>query len=358
MAADPHLFSPLILRGVTLRNRIALSPMCQYSASEGKANDWHLVHLGARALGGVGLALLEATAVAPEGRISPQDLGIWNDDQVDSLAPIVRFLREQGAEVGIQLAHAGRKASSARPWEERGPLGPAAGGWSPVYGASPIPFDDGHPPPEELDQAGVEGVVSAFRAAAHRSLAAGFRVVEIHAAHGYLLHTFLSPLTNHRTDAYGGSFEHRTRLIREVVEAVREVWPQHLPLLLRISCTDWMPGGWDLSDSVALARMVAPLGVDLMDCSSGGLDPGARIPTDPGYQVPFARQIRGEAGVPTGAVGLITEPSQADDIIRSGSADLVLLGRQLLREPHWPLRAARELGQEVEWPAQYLRAKP
>ena len=358
MVGEPNLFSPLTLRGVTLRNRIALSPMCQYSASEGRANEWHRIHLGARALGGVGLVLTEATAVVPEGRISPQDLGIWTGEQAESLIPVVRFVEEQGAVAGIQLAHAGRKASCARPWEGRGPLKVEDGGWSPVYGPSPVPFDEGYPSPEPLDDIGIGRVVESFRIATERALAAGFRVVEIHAAHGYLLHSFLSPLSNRRADEYGGSFENRTRLVREVVEAVRGVWPRDLPLLLRISCTDWMDGGWALSDSVALARMVAPLGVDLVDCSSGGIDPAARIPTAPGYQVPLAEQIRAETGVATGAVGLITEAVQADEIIRGGSADLVLLGRQLLRDPHWPLRAAGELGREVEWPAQYLRAKP
>jgi 2,4-dienoyl-CoA reductase-like NADH-dependent reductase (Old Yellow Enzyme family) len=303
------------------------------------------------------LVLTEATAVVPEGRISPQDLGIWTGEQVESLIPVVRFVEEQGAVAGIQLAHAGRKASCARPWEGRGPLKAEDGGWSPVYGPSPVAFDEGYPSPEPLDDLGLGRVVESFRIATERALAAGFRVVEIHAAHGYLLHSFLSPLSNRRADEYGGSFENRTRLVREVVEAVRGVWPRDLPLLLRISCTDWMDGGWDLSDSVALAKMVAPLGVDLVDCSSGGIDPAARIPTAPGYQVPLAEQIRAETGVATGAVGLITEAVQADEIIRGGSADLVLLGRQLLRDPHWPLRAAGELGREVEWPAQYLRAK-
>ncbi len=352
-----HLFSPLSLRGVTLRNRIALSPMCQYSAQDGLATDWHLVHLGARALGGAGLILAEATAIVPEGRISPQDLGLWKDEQVGPLARVVRFIREHGAVAGIQLAHAGRKASTARPWEGGAPLGPEAGGWAPVRGASPIPFAEGHPTPEPLDTEELGGIVDAFGKGAERALEAGFQLLEIHGAHGYLLHSFLSPLSNRRTDDYGGSFENRTRLLREVVVGVRKVWPPELPLFLRISCTDWVEGGWGPDDSVALARMVGPLGVDLVDCSSGGGHPAAAPPVGPGYQTPFAERIRREAGIPTGAVGLITDPVQADGIIRTGQADLVLLGRQLLREPAWPLRAARELGQKVEWPVQYLRGK-
>jgi len=353
----PHLFSPLTLRSLTIKNRIALSPMCQYSARDGMANDWHLVHLGARALGGAGLVVAEATAVSAEGRISPGDLGIWKDEQVEPLARIASFIREHGAVPGIQLAHAGRKASTAVPWDGGGPLGPDAEGWSPIRGPSPVPFADGYPVPEPLDDAGLEGVVNAFARSAQRALKAGFQVVEIHGAHGYLLHSFLSPVSNRRTDGYGGSFENRTRLVREVVEGVRGVWPQGLPLLLRISSTDWLEEGWSLDDSVALARMVKPLGVDLVDCSSGGITPAGVPSVGPGYQVPFAERIRREGEVPTGAVGLITRPDQADDLIRTGKADLVLLGRQLLREPAWPLRAARALGQEVEWPAQYLRGR-
>ncbi len=355
--SQDHLFAPLTLREVTLKNRIAVSPMCQYSAREGAATDWHLVHLGVRALGGAGLVLAEATAVTAEGRISPQDLGIWREDHVEALAGVVRFIHEHGGVAGLQLAHAGRKASTARPWEGGRPLRSEEGGWRPVRGPSPIPFGQGYPTPAALDAAEIHGVLEAFATGADRALRAGFRVLEIHGAHGYLLHTFLSPLSNQRDDQYGGSFENRTRLIREVVEAVRQVWPQELPLLLRLSCTDWMEGGWGPDDSVALARMVGPLGVDLLDCSSGGIHPDARVPVAPGYQTPFAERIRKEAGIATGAVGLITSPAQADHIIRTGQADLVLLGRQSLREPHWPLRAARELGQEVEWPPQYLRAK-
>ena len=355
VTAQPHLFAPLSLREVTLKNRIALSPMCQYSARDGMATDWHLVHLGARALGGAGLLLVEATAVTPEGRISPQDLGLWKDEQVESLARVVRFLKENGTVAGIQLAHAGRKASLARPWEGGAPLGPEDGGWAPVRAASPIPFDEGYPTPAPLDTGELGGVVDAFVKGAERALKAGFQLVEIHGAHGYLLHSFLSPLTNRRTDDYGGSFDNRTRLLREVVGGVREVWPAELPLLLRISCTDWMEGGWSPDDSVALAQMVGHLGVDLLDCSAGGGHTAASPPVGPGWQTPFAERIRREAGIPTGAVGLITDPVQADHIVRTGQADLVLLGRQLLREPAWPLRAARELGQDVDRPAQYLR---
>lgn len=353
-----HLFAPLALRGVTLKNRIALSPMCQYSAQDGMATDWHLVHLGARALGGAGLLVVEATAVTPEGRISPQDLGIWREEQVEPLGRVVRFIHEQGGVAGIQLAHAGRKASTSRPWEGGRPIGPEGGGWRPVRGASPMPFSEGYPTPEPLDGGELRGVVDAFTQGADRARRAGFKVVEIHGAHGYLLHSFLSPLSNQREDEYGGSFENRTRLLREVVVGIRGVWPPELPLFLRISCTDWMDGGWGPDDSVALARMVKPMGVDLVDCSSGGGHPAATPSVGPGYQTAFAERIRRETGIPTGAVGMITDPVQADHIVRTGQADLVLVGRQLLRDPHWPLMAARKLGQTVNWPAQYLRAKP
>jgi len=357
MNTQPHLFSPLALRGITLKNRIALSPMCQYSGEDGTANDWHLVHLGARALGGTGLIIAEATAVAPEGRISPQDLGLWSDHQIEPLARITRFIRENGSVAGVQLAHAGRKASTARPWDGGTPVGPEAGGWAPVRGASPIPFGVGFPTPDPLSTGELKGIAASFASAAARALSAGFQLIEIHGAHGYLLHSFLSPLSNHRTDEYGGSFQNRTRLLREVLVAVREVWPSDLPLLLRISTTDWMEGGWGPDDSVALAGMVGPLGVDLLDCSSGGGHPAAAPPVGPGFQIPNAQRIREETGIPTGAVGLITDPAQADHIVRTGQADLVLLGRVLLREPHWPLRASRELGQAVSWPPQYLRGK-
>ncbi len=356
MTAD--LFTPLELRGTILRNRIGVSPMCQYSASDGVANDWHLVHLGSRAVGGAALVVAEASAVVPEGRISPADLGIWRDGHVAELARVAAFIRSLGALPAIQLAHAGRKASTAAPWQGGGPVAPPEG-W-PVVGASPIPFAEGYPVPEPLDAGAIAAVVAAFAAAARRALDAGFGAVEIHAAHGYLLHSFLSPLSNRRGDGYGGSFEHRIRLLCEVVEAVRQVWPGDRPLLVRVSATDWVEGGWDGDDTVALARELAPLGVDLIDCSSGGNVPHARIPLAPGYQVPFAERVRREAGMPSGAVGLITEPAQADAIVREGRADLVLLARQFLREPYWPLRAARELGRDdaVRWPEQYLRAKP
>jgi 2,4-dienoyl-CoA reductase-like NADH-dependent reductase (Old Yellow Enzyme family) len=350
------LFTPLPLRSVVLRNRLAVSPMCQYSAVDGLANDWHLVHLGARAAGGAGLVIAEATGVEARGRISAQDLGLWEDGQIEPLARIVRFVEGQGAAAGIQLAHAGRKASTAAPWDGGGPVAVAAGGWTPVA-PSAIPFDEGHPTPEALDEAGLRGVVTAFADAARRARAAGFEVVEVHAAHGYLLHQFLSPLSNHRTDRYGGGFEGRTRLVREVVAAVRAAWPAELPLLARISATDWVEGGWDVEQSVALCRLLRELGADLVDVSSGGLVPGARVPVGPGYQTGFAERIRREAGVPTGAVGMISSPEQADHVLRSGQADLVLLARELLRDPHFPLRAARALGREGPWPRQYLRAR-
>lgn len=357
-----HLFAPLRLRGLTLANRVVVSPMCQYSSRDGFANEWHLVHLGSRAVGGAALVFTEAAAVVPEGRISPQDLGLWDDRHVEMLARIVRFIHGQGGLAGVQLAHAGRKASTRRPWAGRGTIAPEAGGWRPVA-PSPIPYAPADPPPRELDAAGIAAVAAAFAAAARRAQAAGFDVIEVHAAHGYLLHEFLSPLSNRRTDAYGGSFENRTRAAREVVTAVRGAWPERLPLFLRISATDWAEGGWQVEDSVALVRRLAPLGVDLVDCSSGGQVPlesaaSHSIPAGPGYQTPFAAQVRRETGVPTGAVGLITAAAQADHVIRSGQADVVLLAREELRDPYFPLRAARELGQEIAWPAQYLRAAP
>jgi len=353
-----HLFEPLTLRSVTVANRIAVSPMCQYSSVDGYVTDWHLVHLGSRAVGGAGLVITEAMAVTPQGRITPHDLGIWSDDHIEPLARIVHFMSRQGSLVGIQLGHAGRKASIPAPWEHRSvTLTEAEGGW-PTVAPSAVAFDEGCIVPTALTEEGVQGIATAFAQAARRSLQAGFRVAEIHAAHGYLLHQFLSPLSNRRTDRYGGSFENRTRLLRDTVSAVRDVWPGHLPLLVRISVTDWVEGGWDLEQSLELVRQLQPLGVDLIDCSSGGSDPHARIPIGTGYQTPFAEQIRRETGSRTGAVGLITSPAQADHIIRSGQADLVLLGRELLRDPYWPLRAARELGQLVPWPAQYVRAAP
>jgi len=351
-----HLFSPLKIRDVQFRNRIVVSPMCEYSSEDGFANDWHLVHLGSRAVGGAALVLTEATAVLPEGRISPGDLGIWKDAHVAMLARIFKFVEGQGAVPGMQLAHAGRKASTDVPWKGGAPLDESAGGWKPIFAPSPLPFDKGYQVPRELDEPGIRRIVEAFAQAARRCLDAGGKVVEIHAAHGYLLNEFLSPLANHRTDRYGGSFENRTRALCEVVEAVRKVWPARYPLFVRISATDWTAGGWTGEDSVALARKLAPLGVDLVDCSSGGVIPDVKIPTGPGYQVPYAAQVKKEAGILTAAVGMITAPEQADQIIRHGQADLVFLARQLLREPYWPYRAARDLRQKIPGPPQYGRA--
>lgn len=352
------LFDPLTIRGITLRNRIVVSPMCQYSCEDGLANDWHFVHLGSRAVGGAGLVIAEATAVEARARISPQDLGLWSDAHIEPLARIVRFIHSQGAAAGIQLAHAGRKASTARPWDGAGRVEEKQGGWKDVVAPSAIPFSPDYPMPVELSTEGIAGVVRAFGEAAGRALQAGYRVVEIHAAHGYLLHSFLSPLSNHRSDAYGGSLQNRTRIVREVAESVRRHWPEKYPLFIRISASDWTPGGWDVEQSIELARTLRPLGVDLVDCSSGGNVAGAKIPMVPGYQTPFAAQIRQGAGIPTGAVGLITSAVQAEQILRSGQADVVLLARQMLRDPYWPMHAAVELGCSVSWPVQYLRAAP
>ena len=351
----PTLFTPLKLRGLTLSNRMAVAPMCQYQAVDGVVNDWHRVHYGGLAQGGVGLVISEATSVVPEGRISTGDLGIWGDEQVEGLAGLVRFMRSMGAVPGIQLAHAGRKASHAAPWVGGDTLRPGEGGWLPVAPTA-LAFDPADTPPLALDEAGIAGVAAAFAAAARRALAAGFQVVEVHAAHGYLLHQFLSPLTNHRSDGYGGSFENRTRLAREVVAAVRAVWPETLPLFVRISATDWAEGGWDLAQSVALTQSFKALGVDLVDCSSGGLVPTQQLAPGPGYQVPFAAAVRAGGGLPTGAVGLITDPTQAETILTEGQADLILLGRELLRDPRWPLRAAQFFGVEAPWPPSYIRA--
>ncbi len=353
-----HLFDPLTIRGVTFPNRIFVSPMCEYSSSDGFANDWHLVHLGGRAVGGAGLVFTEATAVAPEGRISPEDLGIWKDAHIEMLARIVRFMHEQGSVSGIQLAHAGRKASTYRPWSGSGEVPAPQGGWPDVLAPTAVKFSENYPQPREMSHADIERVTNAFAKAAERALTAGFRVVEIHAAHGYLLHEFLSPLSNTRTDNYGGSFENRTRLLREATTAVRRVWPDALPLFVRISATDWTEGGWDIEQSVELARQLKPLGVDFIDCSSGGNVATAKIPLGPGYQVPFAERVRKGADILTGAVGLITEAAQAEQIVASGQADAVLIARELLRDPYFPMRAAGELGQEITWPAQYLRAGP
>lgn len=347
------LLSPLTIRGITLRNRIAMSPMCQYVAAEGLASDWHLVHLGSRAVGGVALVMVEATAVTWDGRISPGDLGIWGEQHVEPLARIARFVHSQGAVAGIQLAHAGRKASCGPPWKGGASLKtPAEGGW-PVVGPSPVPFSEGDPVPTPLDEAGIEGILAAFEAAAARALAAGFRAIEIHAAHGYLLHEFLSPLSNRRADRYGGSLENRMRLVLRVAERLRQQVPAELPLFVRISATDWAEGGWDVEQSVVLAKHLKDLGVDLIDVSSGGLVPKARIPVGKGYQVPPAQKIRDEVGIMTGAVGLIIEPRHADEIVTGGDADLVFIGRELLREPYWALKAQHELGEEPSWPTPY-----
>lgn len=353
-----NLFDPIQFRSVTIPNRIGLSPMCMYSCEreDGLATEWHHAHLSTRAVGGCGLVMTEATAVTPDGRISPQDLGIWNDAQAEVLAPIVRFIESRGAVPGMQLAHAGRKASMFRPWSpERGLVPLDRGGWIPCA-PSPIPFSEGSATPRELSKSDIGGVIDAFCQAALRARSAGFKVIELHAAHGYLIHQFLSPLSNAREDEYGGSFENRTRVVRELVTAVRGVWPAGLPLFLRVSSTDWVEGGWDIEDTVNLAKMVRPLGVDLVDCSSGGTSLRAQIPSGPGYQVEFASRVRSEAGVATAAVGLILDEAQASDILAQGKADMVFLGRLLLRDPYWPLRVAREIGQDAPWPSQYVRA--
>ena len=350
------LFNPLSVREVTLRNRIVVSPMCQYSCQDGFATDWHLVHLGSRAVGGAGLVVVEATAVEARGRITPGDLGIWSNDHIDMLSRIARFVKNEGAAAGIQLAHAGRKASCRVPWEGGRPIPPGTyGGWQPVA-PSPVPFRDGDPVPAELTVEDIHGIAAAFTAAARRALEAEFDILEIHSAHGYLLHEFLSPLSNKRTDEYGGSFDGRTRLVLEVADAVRRVWPDRQPLFVRISATDWAEGGWTIDDSVELARRLKARGVDLIDCSSGALVPNAWIPVAPGFQVLFSEQIRREAGIMTGAVGLITEPEQAEMILAENRADVVLLAREFLRDPYWPMRAAKKLGVSLTPPQQYARA--
>jgi 2,4-dienoyl-CoA reductase-like NADH-dependent reductase (Old Yellow Enzyme family) len=353
----PHLFDPLPIRGLTLPNRIVVSPMCQYSAIDGVPNEWHLVHLGSRAVGGAGLVLSEATAVVPEGRISPDDLGLWNETQQAGFARLTAFVRAQGGAAGVQLAHAGRKASTWRPWSGQGAVPEERGGWTPVAPGA-APFAPGFAVPRAMTPADIDAVVAAFGEAARRAENAGFDVIEVHAAHGYLLHEFLSPLTNTRADEYGGSFENRIRFLVRVVERVRSVWPERLPLFVRLSVTDWSEGGWDLAQSIELSRRLAQAGVDLVDCSSGGNVPSASIPLGPGYQTPFAAEIRRQAGIMTGTVGLITSAAQADHIVGGGQADCVLLARAMLRDPYWPLHAAQELGQAVGWPAQYLRAAP
>ena len=348
------LFTPIRLREIEFKNRIAVSPMCQYSAEDGHPGSWHLVHLGSRAVGGAALVMAEATGVQAIGRISPADTGLYLDSHVDAWRPIAQFIREQGAVAGIQLAHAGRKGSTAAPWLGGGPIPVNQGGWIPVS-ASALAFDQGYPVPRELTGAEIEQVVADFRLAAKRALQAGFQVVEIHAAHGYLLNQFLSPLCNQRTDRYGGSFENRIRLVLSVAQAVRETWPENLPVLIRISATDWKEGGWDLEQSIELCRRLKGLGVDLVDVSSGGAVPDARIPVGPGYQVGFAEAIRGEAGIATGAVGMITDPLQADSIVSTEQADMVLLAREMLRDPYWPRRAAQVLQAKINVPVQYMR---
>jgi 2,4-dienoyl-CoA reductase-like NADH-dependent reductase (Old Yellow Enzyme family) len=351
------LFDELTIRELTLRNRIVVSPMCQYSSVDGFATDWHLVHLGSRAVGGASVVFTEAAAVSPEGRISPQDLGIYKDEHIGQLSRITRFLREQGSIPGIQLAHAGRKGSTVRPWEGNATIPESKGGWTPVA-PSAIPFSEAYAKPIALNESGIRGIVKSFANAARRALEAGFQVLEIHSAHGYLLHEFLSPISNKRTDSYGGSLENRCRLLCEVVAAIRGVWPDGYPLFVRISATDWIEGGWDIDQSVELAKKIAPLGVDLIDCSSGGIAPGANIPIRAGYQVPFAREIRYETKIMTGAVGLITSARQADTILLEENADVVILAREFLRQPYWPLQIASDLGFAVPWPVQYLRAAP
>jgi 2,4-dienoyl-CoA reductase-like NADH-dependent reductase (Old Yellow Enzyme family) len=353
----PHLFSKLRMRDVDFANRIVVSPMCQYSSVDGYANDWHFAHLAARAVGGAGLVFTEAAAVTPEGRISPQDLGVWSEKHFEPLERIARFIENQGACAGIQLAHAGRKGSTHRPGAGQGAVAESAGGWRPVA-PSAIAFNDTYAKPDELTIDQIKSLQRAFTVAAERAAAAGFDVIEIHAAHGYLIHEFLSPLSNRRVDAYGGSFENRTRFLRECVEAMRDVLPERCPLFVRISATDWVEGGWDIDESVELARLLLSLGVDLIDCSSGGNLEKAEIPIGPGYQTPFAERIRREADIATAAVGMITAPAQADQIIRNDQADLVVLAREMLRDPYWPLHAAQELEQIAPWPVQYLRAAP
>lgn len=352
-----HLFDPLKLRGVEFAHRIVVSPMCQYSCKDGVATDWHFVHLGSRAVGRAAAVIAEATAVTADSRISPQDLGLWTDAQIEPLRRAFSFVAQQGSVPGIQLAHAGRKASTNEPWNGGKPISPAEGGWTPIFAPSALAFAEGYQSPRALSVAEIAAVVEAFASAARRALEAGAKLVELHAAHGYLLHSFLSPLSNQRRDQYGGPFANRIRIVCEVVSAVRKVWPDEYPLWMRVSATDWTEGGWTVEEAVELARIIKPLGVDLIDCSSGGNVAGAKIPVGPGYQVAFAERLRREAEVLTGAVGMITEPAQADQIIRSGQADVVIMARQFLREPYWPLLAARALGHEIKWPVQYDRAK-
>jgi 2,4-dienoyl-CoA reductase-like NADH-dependent reductase (Old Yellow Enzyme family) len=350
------LFAPLTIKDVSLRNRIAISPMCQYSATDGFANDWHLVHYGSRAVGGAGLVIQEATAVLPEGRITPADLGIYTEDHCAMLQRITSFIHQQGAVAGIQLAHAGRKAGCAVPGKGGKQLGENESGWKTVA-PSVIPFNPGDIPPHEMDILDIKNVEASYKLASTRAYQAGYDILEIHAAHGYLIHQFLSPLSNHRTDHYGGPFENRIRLLLEIVKEVKSVWPENLPLFVRISVTDWWEGGWNTDEAVQLASILKKEGVDLFDCSSGGLVPYQQIQPGPGYQVPFSERIKKEAGILTSSVGLITEARQAEEILQKGQADLIMLGRESLRNPYFPLQAAKMLGEDIQWPLQYMRAK-
>jgi len=350
------LFTPLTMRSLTLRNRILVSPMCQYSSHDGVPNEWHLVHLGSRAVGGAALVMVEATAVSPEGRISPHDSGLWNDAQAEAFVPITRFITAQGAIPAIQLGHAGRKASVLPPWLGGAAISEADGGWQPLA-PSAVPFGPGSPLPRAMRDAELEGICIRFEEAARRALSAGFQVIELHMAHGYLLHQFLSSLSNHREDAYGGSLANRIRLPLEIARRIRVLWPGELPVMVRISATDWVDGGWDIEQSLELCRHFKEIGIDLVDCSSGGLVPDAVIPAAPGFQTPLAARIRREVGIATGAVGLITAAAQAEQIVATGAADVVLLARELLRDPYWPMHAAQQLKTEFTWPVQYERAK-
>lgn len=352
-----RLFSPIQIRDLKIKNRIFVSPMCQYSSHDGLANNWHLVHLGSRATGGAGLVMTEATSISPEGRISPNDLGLWSEEHAQALKPITEFIHSQGAISAVQLAHAGRKAGTALPWKGGQPLSDDEGGWS-VLGPSALAYNDKSRVPKEMDEKDIQKVISDFEKAAEFSKTAGFQVIEIHMAHGYLLHEFLSPLSNQRKDQYGGALENRMRLPLEIARRLRALWPAELPVLVRISASDWVEGGWDLQQSVILCSELKKIGIDLIDVSSGGLSPNQKIENRPNYQVPFSNEIRKKTGVLTGAVGLITEAQQAEDILSQGQADVVLLARELLRDPYWPLHAAHQLGAEIPWPSQYLRAKP
>ncbi len=350
------LFSPLKIRELEFKNRIAVSPMCQYSSENGMPTDWHFVHLGSRAVGGAALVIMEATAISPEGRISPDDAGIWDNKHAEAYKKITSFISSQNSIPGIQIAHAGRKASTYTPWKGKGEVEIKSGGWQ-ALAPSPIPFADDYPKPKEMNKDDIKNVIVQFKNAAERSLAAGFKLIELHMAHGYLIHEFLSPISNQRKDEYGGSLENRCRLALEVTEAVRESIPKELPLFVRISSTDWVENGWDIDQSVQLAKWLKELGADLIDCSSGGNIADAKIPAGPGYQVPFAQRIKKETGILTGAVGVITSPEQAENIVRTEQSDMVIMAREMLRDPYWPLHAAKKLKSDIEWPKQYLRAK-